>query len=134
MEGYRFSLELEVRDYECDIQGIVNNAVYQNYLEHARHQYLKQIGIDFREYTRKGINLVVVRAEMDYRSSLSGGDRFVVGLKLQRESRIRFAFYQDIYRLPDYKPVLRGKIIGTALNQAGRPYMPKEIGDILDAG
>ncbi|NLI24182.1 MAG: acyl-CoA thioesterase, partial [Bacteroidales bacterium] len=33
--GYYFELEMEVRDYECDIQGIVNNAVYMNYLEHA---------------------------------------------------------------------------------------------------
>ncbi|MFC2018267.1 acyl-CoA thioesterase [Chloroflexota bacterium] len=134
MEGYDFSLELAVRDYECDIQGIVNNAVYQNYLEHVRHKYLKQIGIDFKEYAQKGINLVVVRVELDYKSPLSSGDRFVVGLKLRRESRIRFVFYQDIYRLSDNKPVLKGKIIGAALNQSGHPYIPKEIGDILDAG
>ena len=34
-----FELKMSVRDYECDLQGIVNNAVYQNYLEHARHQF-----------------------------------------------------------------------------------------------
>ncbi len=37
---YEFELEFTVRDYECDLQGIVNNAVYLNYLEHTRHQYL----------------------------------------------------------------------------------------------
>ena len=30
-----FSLSLKVRDNECDVQGIVNNAIYQHYLEHA---------------------------------------------------------------------------------------------------
>ncbi|MBU2223338.1 MAG: acyl-CoA thioesterase, partial [Gammaproteobacteria bacterium] len=30
-----FSVDFKVRDYECDMQGIVNNAVYFNYLEHA---------------------------------------------------------------------------------------------------
>ncbi|RKX91588.1 MAG: acyl-CoA thioesterase, partial [Spirochaetes bacterium] len=26
-----FSIEFKIRDYECDQQGIVNNAVYLNY-------------------------------------------------------------------------------------------------------
>ena len=54
-----FTLEMAVRDYECDLQGVVNNAVYQNYLEHARHEYLKDIGIDFAALAAQRINLVV---------------------------------------------------------------------------
>ncbi len=124
-------MEMAVRDYECDMQGIVNNSVYQNYLEHVRHEYLKQIGIDFKMFTKKGINLVVVRIELDYKYSLTSGDRFVIGLNLEKESKIKLAFYQDIYRLPDKKPVIKGKIIGVALNANGRPYMPKEFENIF---
>ena len=36
---YIFELEMEVRDYECDLQGIVNNANYQHYTEHTRHAF-----------------------------------------------------------------------------------------------
>jgi len=129
--AYAFILELDVRDYECDMQGIVNNSVYQNYLEHVRHVYLKQVGIDFAEYTRQGVNLVVVRAELDYKCPLKSGDRFVVGLNFMRESPLKFAFYQDIYRLPDMKPVLKAKIIGTALNGRGRPEIPEELAAYL---
>lgn len=125
--SYAFTLELGVRDYECDMQGIVNNSVYQNYLEHVRHEYLKEIGIDFADYTRRGINLVVVRAELDYKSPLQSGDRFMVGLNLRRESQLKFAFYQDICRLPDMKPVVKAKITGTALNGRGRPEIPEEL-------
>ncbi|TLU88410.1 MAG: acyl-CoA thioesterase [Chlorobium sp.] len=127
MEGYSFSYEMGVRDYECDMQGIVNNSVYQNYLEHVRHEYLKEMGIDFSDYTRQGINLVVVRAELDYKNPLSSGDRFLVCLNLKRESALKFAFYQDIYRLPDMKTVVKAKIIGTALNTRGRPEIPEEL-------
>jgi acyl-CoA thioester hydrolase len=128
---YAFTLEMNVRDYECDMQGIVNNSVYQNYLEHVRHEYLKQVGIDFSDYTQQGINLVVVRAELDYKSSLVAGDTFLVGLTLKRESTLRFAFYQDIFRLPDRKLVLKAKIIGTALNANGRPAIPQQLAALL---
>ncbi len=131
---YRFALDLEVRDYECDLQGIVNNAVYQNYLEHTRHEFLKSLGIDFAALSGSGVNLVVVRAEIDYLHPLGSGDKFWVGLNMERFSRIRFCFSQDIYRVPDNKPVLRAKVIGAALNGAGRPKLPEEIEKILESG
>ena len=131
MEQGSFSLEMAVRDYECDLQGIVNNAVYQNYLEHARHQYLKSIGIDFAAVTAQGINLVVTRVEIDYRSSLTSGDHFVVEVRPERISKIRFAFYQNIRRLPDGREVLNAVVIGTGLNGKGRPQLPKELAEAL---
>ncbi len=65
-----FSVEFKVRDYELDMQGIVNNSVYFNYLEHARHEFLLAKGVDFAALARDKINLVVVRSEMDYKASL----------------------------------------------------------------
>ncbi len=124
---YLHSLEFIVRDYECDMQGVVNNAVYQNYLEHARHEYLQAEGINFAEMTAKGINLVVVRAELDYRDSLQNNDAFVVKSNLTRLSRVRFQFTQDIYRLSDNKLMLQALVTGTSINQRGRPFVPEAL-------
>ncbi|MGC1376158.1 MAG: acyl-CoA thioesterase [Anaerolineales bacterium] len=132
MSDYQFKLELEVRDYECDIQGIVNNAVYQNYLEHARHLFLKERDIDFIAFSKRGINLVVTRAELDYLYPLRADERFCVALNLERVSRIRFAFQQDIYRLPDDKPILKARMFWTAVNDVGRPCLPKELEELLE--
>jgi acyl-CoA thioester hydrolase len=131
MENYRFKLDFEVRDYECDLSGIVNNAVYQHYLEHARHEFLKNQGVDFAELEKRGIIMVVIRIEMDFLYPLRSGDRFYVGLNTERISRLRFGFLQDIYRLPDEKLVLAAKVVGTALNEKGRPRLPKELEDLL---
>ena len=132
-EGPVFSLEFEVRDYECDLQGIVNNAVYQNYLEHARHVFLKSRGLDFAALSRAGIDLVVVRVELDYLASLRSGDRFQVRLSTERVSRLRFAFLQDIHRHGDDRHILRARVIGTALNDRGRPIVPAEIERLFGA-
>ena len=43
--NYIYELEMKVRDYECDLQGIVNNANYQHYLEHTRHEFLTSVGV-----------------------------------------------------------------------------------------
>ena len=132
MEPHNFSIEMAVRDYECDMQGVVNNSVYQNYLEHARHEYLKSVGIDFKAYTKQKINLVVVRIELDYKYSLSSGDEFIVTVDLKKESRIKFAFFQNIYLIPDNKPVINGKVIGVAVNSNGRPHIPEEFKSIFE--
>ncbi len=132
MIDYQFKLNFEVRDYECDLEGIVNNAVYQHYLEHTRHVFLKQIGLDFASLLEKGVNLVVTRIEIDYLYPLRSGDQFFVGLNLERVSRLRFAFFQDIYRLPDNKPIVKAKVIGTSLSETGRPYLSKELKELLE--
>jgi acyl-CoA thioester hydrolase len=132
MEQGCYTLEMAVRDYECDLQGVVNNAVYQNYLEHARHEYLKHIGIDFAALAAQGVNLVVTRVEIDYKISLTSGDHFVVEVRPERISPVRIGFRQDIYRLPDRKPVVKALVTGTALNAKGRPQLPQELAKILD--
>ena len=50
MQKYIFETEMEVRDYECDIQGIVNNANYLHYTEHTRHQVLVSLGVSFPHF------------------------------------------------------------------------------------
>jgi acyl-CoA thioester hydrolase len=133
MNAYAGRLEFQVRDYECDMQGVVNNAVYQNYLEHARHEYLKTLGIDFAELARQKINLVVIRVELDYRAPLVSSDRFWIGTRLMKISPLRFAFFQDVFRQADDRLMLRAKVIGTALNEKGRPKIPVPIAQALSS-
>ncbi len=126
-------IEFKVRDYECDIQGVVNNGVYQNYLEHARHEFLQSRGINFAEVTAAGVNLVVIRAELEYRNSLVSNDHFVVRSLVRQVSRVRFEFKQDIFRLPDETLMLAAIITGTSLNQRGRPFLPDLLVNLFSA-
>ncbi len=125
-----FSLEMQVRDYECDLQQIVNNAVYQHYCEHTRHEFLRQLGIDFAGLHRRGIDLVLVRTEVDYHYPLRSGDRFVVTLDVESRGRIRFLFRQAIFLLPDQRRIVTGVFHGASLRD-GRPAAVAEVADKL---
>ena len=131
---YQFIEEFKVRDYECDLQGIVNNAVYQNYLEHTRHEFLISKQIDFAELARQGLNLVVIRAELDYKRPLTSGDAFYVGLNFTMKDRVRFQFEQVIHRCEDDAVCVQALITGTGMNERGRPKVPKDLVSALLAG
>ncbi len=128
------SSEFMVRDYECDMQGVVNNAVYQNYLEHARHLLLKDTGVDFSELTEKGILLTVIKVDLDYKSPLSSGNRFRIDTTMERVSPLRFLFDQNIFLIPEEKLVLKGKVFGTSLNSKRRPEVPEVLENLFREG
>jgi acyl-CoA thioester hydrolase len=109
MKAYVFEIALKVRDYECDIQGVVNNAVYQSYLEHARHEYLLSKAGSFKELTDQGILLMVSRIEMDFKNSLTSRDIFAVKLRTEREG-LKLVFFQDIYRVADDALCLKARV------------------------
>lgn len=109
MEKYIYELKMKVRDYECDLQGIVNNANYQHYIEHTRHEFLLSVGISFAQLHEQGIDAVVARLSIAFKTPLRSGDEFVSKLYLKKEG-IKYIFYQDIFRLPDLKPVIKATV------------------------
>lgn len=104
-----FELEMKVRDYECDLQGIVNNANYQHYIEHTRHEYLNSRNISFAKLHEDGIDAVVARITMSFKVPLKSGDEFISKLAVQKEG-IKYVFYQNIYRKSDMKLVLKAVV------------------------
>jgi len=114
MKYYQYELEFKVRDYECDLQGVVNNSVYQNYLEHTRHEFLESVGISFAELFKKGIVAVVARADIQFKTPLKSGDKFISRLNVKKEG-IKHLFFQDIYRLPDEKLSIKALITAVTI-------------------
>lgn len=127
---YSFTLEFSVRDYECDLQGIVNNAIYLHYLEHARHEFLISRGVNFADLHERGIDLIVTRIEIDYKFPLKSRDKFVVRLNIRMEGNLRLIFEQDIFRLPDEKLIIHAEVTGVATRN-GRPVSPISVTELL---
>ena len=113
---YVFELKFKVRDYECDLEGIVNNANYQHYMEHTRHEFMLSAGLSFADMYAQGITPVVARISISYKMPLRSRDEFVSKLSVRKEG-VRYVFLQDIFRLPDMKLVARGRVDTVCLVQ-----------------
>lgn len=109
MPKYIFEHKDKVRDYECDLQGIVNNANYQHYLEHTRHEFLLQHNVSFADLHKRGIDTVVARITMQFKTPLVSRDEYVCRLNLKKDG-IKYVFLQDIYRASDDKLCVRSVV------------------------
>ena len=127
----------EVRDNEIDIQGIVNNTNYMVYLGHARHKYIRSVGIDFNDYAARGYNFVLLDCSMQFKHSLKPDDVFYVTCRLvPTSSAIRFAFEQEIRLKESDKLILTAHLTATCINTQPQPgekkiFIPQDIQNIL---
>ena len=128
IQKYDYEIEFKVRDYECDMAGIVNNSVYLNYLEHARHEFMRTIGLTLQKFLDEEIVPVVAHADLSYKTPLKSGESFTVKNRVEH-SGLKYIFYQDIFRISDNKLCLKAVITTTSIVQG--KLAPSKI--IIDA-
>ncbi|MCE3238133.1 MAG: acyl-CoA thioesterase [Gammaproteobacteria bacterium] len=122
----------EVRSYEVDLQGIVNNAHYFHYFDHVRVKHLLSKGVDWEEWHKAGFDLVLVHADIKFVSSLRFRDSFTVISKIEKISRLKILFRQTILRNTD------NKVVAEALNttvcvstKTSRPIFSEKLDSLL---
>ena len=120
---------MKVRDYECDLQGVVNNANYQHYLEHTRHEFLESLGENFGAMHDKGIDAFVSRVDIQYKSPLRSGDTFTSYLNIVKNGP-RLQFLQDIYRDSDGALAIIG-VVESVVVDNGRLTRGEYFDDLL---
>lgn len=109
MKDFTYTLELKTRDYECDVQGVVNNANYQHYLEVTRHEFLQSVGLSFQQLHDQGIDVMVSKVTISYKASLHGGEVFLSCLNMRRVG-VRYVFDHEIYRKSDMTLCVKGTV------------------------
>jgi len=131
--SFIYEQEFNVRDYEIDLQGVVNNANYLHYLEHTRHEYLYSKNVDFAGLHAEGKDLFVTRNEIDYKAPLKSHDRFKVTLNIYREGHLKLVFDQKIFRVPDNKLIVKAKVYGVCQDN-GKLVKPEQVLDLANLG
>ena len=87
---------MTVRAYECDSYSHVNNAVYLNYLEYARHEFLNSAGITLKTFREMGFNLIVARVCIDYKCQAVEGDLLDIITMAIKKNKASGVFKQTV--------------------------------------
>ncbi|XP_042029688.1 acyl-acyl carrier protein thioesterase TE3, chloroplastic-like [Salvia splendens] len=109
------AIELQVREYELDQFGIVNNAVYANYCETSMFQVFYMIG--FSDETLP----TLLESSYKFISPLRKRDRFLIKGRIYECSPARLYFENFIFRLPNKELILENKATAVFLDKSSHP-------------
>ncbi|HEY3120364.1 MAG TPA: thioesterase family protein [Vicinamibacteria bacterium] len=98
MSEYGFRFPMEVRFRDLDALGHVNNAVYLTYMESARIAYWLQVTA---RTDLRGMDMILARAEVDFRAPLQYRNRIEVGVRCASMRRSSLVLEHQIVRMPD---------------------------------
>lgn len=120
---------------EVDRQNIVHNAAYLYWLETARVEYFRAIGIPMDQQTFITKHLyVVARQELDYVNPAMFDDRYTVYTRSSFIGDTSFGFEQSIV-LDDGRAAIHCKAVLVHLDPATRrpATIPKAVRDLVTA-
>ncbi|KAK9827703.1 hypothetical protein WJX81_002427 [Elliptochloris bilobata] len=135
--GGPFTTTWRVRDYEVDGFNVVNNAVYANYCQHVRHEFLEYLGLEIAAYD--GL-LALSELNMAFTAPLRSRDWVKGSLRLRRCMAARAEFEQQLVRVHgpdgvDEEVVLTALATVVFLTRSYRPTrIPAHIRELLIAG
>ena len=119
-------IELKVRSYELDSYNHVNNAVYLNYLEYARMEYLNNIGFDFKSLTEEGYMLYVTHIDIKYKFSARLNEKLFIEVEHTKLGKLSGTFHQ-IIRNENDQICVEADVSWGCVNKDGRPSkMPEK--------
>jgi acyl-CoA thioester hydrolase len=121
---------VHMRFHDADLMGIVHHAVYLEYFESARIEYLRRRGSEYADWTAKGIHLAVAEAHVQYRRPAAYGDRLAVEVVLVELSAATVRFEYRLVRVaPERELFAEGSTLLVCVGNDRRPTrIPEELG------
>lgn len=127
-----FVLPVRIYYEDTDAGGVVYYANYLKYMERARTEWLRALGVDQeRLRMEQGVVFAVASVEADYLKPARLDDELLVAARLQERRPARMRFHQEVRRAGEV--LCRGRVTIAALNaDTLRPTrIPARIAELL---
>ncbi|WP_224825262.1 tol-pal system-associated acyl-CoA thioesterase [Cognatishimia sp. MH4019] len=116
--SHRFELRVYYED--TDLAGIVYYANYLKFIERARSEYVREMGVDqVAMKDEDGVVFAVRKVEADYLSPAKFDDELVVETTTEAMTGARIIFRQDVKRADQL--LFSALVTIVAINEAGQP-------------
>ncbi len=124
MSDYRFFHPTEVRYGDLDPQGHVNNAKHLTYFEHARVQYLVQLGLFHKEQSFMEIGVIVADIHITYHKPIHWVDPVKTGVRVAKIGNKSMTFEQAVLNARTEEVLSSGTVILVAFDYSTQTTQP----------
>jgi len=117
-----------VMSYELDSWGHVNNAVYLNYLEKARNDFMTQKGLNFKKFAEWEVFPVLSKAEIIFKAPAFADDDIIIYGYISKHSPASFTLTYSIIKKETEQLVATAETSHIFVNKKNRPArIPEEF-------
>lgn len=135
IKKYRFKYPIRVRNFEVDSQGIVHNAIYLEYCEIGRVEYVRQLGIQLLPtgIFDNNVKINVKRNEVNYEAAAMLDELLDVYTRISYIKNSSFCFEHLIVNSQTGKIYVTQKSVQVNLNNTtGKPErLPENLRKII---
>ena len=94
---HNFQISFRIRYSETDQMGVVYHGNYPQFLEIARVEWLRSLGISYKKMEESGVMLPVISLQMNFRKSAVYDDLITVVAKLKKIPTVKIEFDYEIF-------------------------------------
>lgn len=94
---HKFEISFRIRYGETDQMGVVYHGNYPQFLEIARIEWLRSLGISYKNMEENGVMLPVISLQINYKKSAVYDDLITVAIQLRKIPAARIEFDYDIF-------------------------------------
>ena len=121
------SMNIRVYYEDTDLGGVVYYANYLRFIERARSEWIRDLGIDqIKMRNEEEAIFVVTKIKADYLSPAYFDDLLTVNTRIKVVSPVRAYFYQNIFR--EEKVIFKAEVCVTCTSNSGKVLrLPEKI-------
>ncbi|MEE2732787.1 MAG: tol-pal system-associated acyl-CoA thioesterase [Ketobacter sp.] len=122
-----FFVPVRVYLEDTDAGGIVYYVNYLKFMERARTELLRQMGSEFGELYRQGLQFVVHSVDAQYRKPAQADDELQVSARVEKIARTYILFHQQVRKGDDLMCEARIKVACISATKLKPAPIPSEL-------
>jgi len=135
-DAVAFEYRLRVRYGECDVQGVVFNARYGDFVDIAASEYIRVLFGDYQRLLERDLDTQVVSLTINWKASATFDDVLSIRVLPGKLGTTSFGIQFVMYRQRDAVLVATAEVVYVMISVAGRgkAVIPEDLRAALLAG